>query len=90
MYIEITKKTKTIGNFTIAEVKMMDLNLRNAVIANVSGNSKEELEATISDAIQSGEEKMLPGLGVLFEVLWEKSPQSEKEEILTTLENGLK
>lgn len=36
---------------------MMDLNLRNAVIANVSGNSKEELEATISDAIQSGEEK---------------------------------
>ena len=69
---------------------MMDLNLRNAVIANVSGNSKEELEATISDAIQSGEEKMLPGLGVFFEVLWEKSPESEKEEILTTLENGLK
>lgn len=35
----------------------MDLNLRHAVIANVSGNSQEELEHTIVDAIQSGEEK---------------------------------
>lgn len=68
----------------------MDLNLRNAIISNVSGNSQEELEATIVDAIKSGEEKMLPGLGVLFEVLWENSPKSEKEEILTTLENSLK
>lgn len=51
---------------------MMDLNLRHAVIANVSGNSQEELEHTIVDAIQSGEEKMLPGLGVLFEVIWQR------------------
>lgn len=35
----------------------MDLNLRNAIISNVSGNSQEELEATIMDAIKSGEEK---------------------------------
>ncbi|MCY7776028.1 small acid-soluble spore protein SspI, partial [Bacillus licheniformis] len=28
----------------------MDLNLRHAVIANVSGNSQEELEHTIVDA----------------------------------------
>lgn len=48
----------------------MDLNLRNAVIANVTGNNQDQLEHTIVDAIQSGEEKMLPGLGVLFEVLW--------------------
>ena len=48
----------------------MDLNLRHAVIANVTGNNQEQLEHTIVDAIQSGEEKMLPGLGVLFEVIW--------------------
>ncbi|TYR82202.1 small acid-soluble spore protein SspI [Priestia megaterium] len=68
----------------------MNLNLRNAIISNVSGNSQEELEATIMDAINSGEEKMLPGLGVLFEVLWKNSPEAEKEEMLTTLENSLK
>ncbi len=56
----------------------MDLNLRNAVIANVTGNNQDQLEHTIVDAIQSGEEKMLPGLGVLFEVLWRHASDSEK------------
>jgi small acid-soluble spore protein I (minor) len=68
----------------------MNLNLRNAIIHNVSGNTQEQLEDTIVDAIQSGEEKMLPGLGVLFEIIWKKSSEQEKREMLSTLENGLK
>jgi small acid-soluble spore protein I (minor) len=67
----------------------MDLNLRNAIISNVSGNSQQELEATIKDAIESKEEKMLPGLGVLFEIIWEHSNREEQEEMLSTLEQGL-
>jgi small acid-soluble spore protein I (minor) len=66
----------------IKEKIAMDLNLRHAVIANVSGNDQEQIEHTIVDAIQSGEEKMLPGLGVLFEVLWEHSSDSDKHEML--------
>jgi small acid-soluble spore protein I (minor) len=69
---------------------MMNLNLRNAIIHNVAGNSQDELEDTIVDAIQNGEEKMLPGLGVLFEVIWKNSSEDEKKEMLATLENGLK
>ncbi|MGG0410571.1 small acid-soluble spore protein SspI [Peribacillus simplex] len=68
----------------------MDLNLRNAIIQNVSGNSQEQLEDTIVDAIQNGEEKMLPGLGVLFEVIWQNSSEQEKQEMITALEAGLK
>ncbi|MTH52902.1 small acid-soluble spore protein SspI [Bacillus mangrovi] len=68
----------------------MNLNLRNAVLHNVTGNSQDELEHTIVDAIQSGEEKMLPGLGVLFEVIWQHADTSEKQEMLQTLEDGLK
>jgi len=68
----------------------MNLNLRNAVIHNVSGNSQAELEDTIVDAIQNGAEKMLPGLGVLFEVIWKNSSEEEKKEMLASLENGLK
>ncbi len=68
----------------------MNLNLRNAVISNVSGNTQAQLEDTIVDAIQSGEEKMLPGLGVLFEVIWENADSNEKQEMLETLEQGLK
>lgn len=67
----------------------MGLNLRNAIIHNVTGNSQEQLEATIVDAIQSGEEKMLPGLGVLFEVIWNNSTDGEKKEMLYALESGL-
>ena len=68
----------------------MNLNLRNAVISNVSGNTQAQLEDTIVDAIQSGEEKMLPGLGVLFEVIWQNADINEKQEIIETIEQGLK
>jgi small acid-soluble spore protein I (minor) len=68
----------------------MGLNLRNAIIHNVSGNSQGELKDTIVDAIQGGEEKTLPGLGVLLEVFWQHSSQEEKSMLLETLEEGLK
>ncbi|MFD2446282.1 small acid-soluble spore protein SspI [Bacillus sp. CGMCC 1.16607] len=68
----------------------MNLNLRNAIVHNVSGNSQEELRDTIVDAIQNGEEKMLPGLGVLFEIIWNNSNEQEKKEMLEALEQGLK
>ncbi|KAB2334174.1 small acid-soluble spore protein SspI [Cytobacillus gottheilii] len=68
----------------------MNLNLRNAILHNVSGNNQDELKDTIVDAIQNGEEKMLPGLGVLFEVIWNNSSEEDKQEMLHTLESGLK
>lgn len=72
------------------ESLIVNLNLRNAIIHNVSGNSQDQLKETIVDAIQNGEEKMLPGLGVLFEVIWKNSSENDKVEMLQTLEDGLK
>lgn len=68
----------------------MNLNLRNAILHNVTGNTQEQLQDTIVDAIQTGEEKMLPGLGVLFEVIWKNSSKQEQQEMLQALEGGLK
>ncbi|KYD22744.1 small, acid-soluble spore protein I [Caldibacillus debilis GB1] len=68
----------------------MDFDLRKAIIQNVSDNTREELKATIVDAIQGGEEKMLPGLGVLFEVIWKNADANEQQMMLETLEEGLK
>ena len=68
----------------------MDLNLRKAILENVTDNDKSQLEATIVDAIQNGEEKMLPGLGVFFELIWQQSDQSEQQEMLNALEQGVK
>ncbi|KGX93409.1 spore protein [Pontibacillus halophilus JSM 076056 = DSM 19796] len=67
----------------------MSINLRAAIYNNVSGHDSEKLEATILDAINSGEEKMLPGLGVLFELLWKNSDENDKEEMLSNLEEGV-
>lgn len=67
----------------------MSFNLRGAILANVSGSSEQDVEATIVDAIQSGEEKMLPGLGVLFEVYWKNATEEQKSEMISQISNGL-
>lgn len=67
----------------------MSLNLRQAILSNVNGHNAEQLQATINDALQKGEEKMLPGLGVFFELLWENSDEQEHQEILNVLEQSL-
>ena len=67
----------------------MNFNLRNAVLANISGNTEQQIEATIKDAIERGEEKMLPGLGVLFEVYWQGATEQERDQMVTTITNNL-
>lgn len=71
-------------------MSLMNLNLRKAIYSNISTNDQEQLEATIVDAIQNGEEKMLPGLGVLFELIWNHSDEQEKQEMVDALEQGVK
>lgn len=68
----------------------MNLNLRKAIVSNISTNDQSQLEATIVDAIQNGEEKMLPGLGVLFELIWQQSDPNMKQEMVENLEAGVK
>lgn len=68
----------------------MNLNLRKAILSNIAENDQEQLEATIVDAVQKGEEKMLPGLGVLFELIWKQSDEQEKQEMIDALEQGVK
>lgn len=68
----------------------MDLDIRKAILHNIRNNSKDELEATIVDAINDGEEKMLPGLGFLFELIWKQADENERIEMVDVLEKGVK
>ncbi|MFT8318584.1 MAG: small acid-soluble spore protein SspI [Sporolactobacillus sp.] len=68
----------------------MDLDIRRAVLHNVKDNNKQELQETIVDAIQKREEKMLPGLGVLLEVIWNKADPAFRDQLLSRLEQGVK
>lgn len=67
----------------------MDLDIRRAVLHNLKGNNKEQLQETIVDAIHNGEEKMLPGLGVLMEVIWNKADTAFRDQMLSRLEQGV-
>ena len=64
----------------------MDLNLRKAIKNIMGGKNEGHKFANSVDAVQSGEEKMLPGLGVLFEMLWQGANEKDKKYVLDILE----
>ncbi len=68
----------------------MNLDIRKAVKANVRGNSNTDFQAVIEDAIENGEEKMLPGLGVLLEMIWESASTDNKQSMLNSLAESAK
>lgn len=63
----------------------MDLDIRQAVLQNLNNATHDDVEATIKDAISIGEDKTLPGLGVLFELLWKNASEEWKNEITNQL-----
>jgi small acid-soluble spore protein I (minor) len=67
----------------------MDLDLRQAILQKVQDKSSAEIAKVIDDSI-GGDEKALPGLGVLFEVIWEHSEQDIHQKLSETLKNQLK
>ena len=67
----------------------MNFDLRNAVLKNLDDSNYDEVRETILDAVESGEEKTLPGLGVLFEVLWNGSADNEKEAMVSRITKAL-
>lgn len=62
----------------------LNFNIRQAVLMKVP-KTEDGLREMVEDAIEKGEEVTLPGLGVLFEVLWEDSSSDEQNHMLTTL-----
>lgn len=65
------------------------LNLRQAIMYKMQGSNEQAVADTINDAISSGMEKTLPGLGVLFEVLWQNSDLTSKQQMVHTIAEHL-
>lgn len=62
----------------------MNLDLREAIMQRVQNKSKEELSDIIESAIGS-DERSLPGIGVLFELMWQHLENDVKETLINTL-----
>jgi small acid-soluble spore protein I (minor) len=68
----------------------MNFDVRGAVLHNIQDMNQQELRELVEDSIAQREEKYLPGLGVLFEVIWKHSTPNEQEQMLQTLHSHLK
>ncbi len=64
----------------------MNLDIRDNVINNFKGNNKQEILDTITIAINGKDELVLPGLGVLFEIVWNNSNKKTQNDILEIIE----
>ncbi|EGQ22418.1 small acid-soluble spore protein SspI [Mammaliicoccus sciuri] len=63
----------------------MNFQIRDAIAANMTNNSSQDVRSVIDDAIQRGEEHLLPGLGVFFEQLWQRADDKEKDAMTNEL-----
>lgn len=64
------------------------MSIYNYIIHNFENCSIEELRNSIEDSVLSNEEEVLPGLGVMFNILWKNS--DNKDQILNILFNNIK
>jgi small acid-soluble spore protein I (minor) len=64
------------------------LNLRQAIFKRVQDKSSDELVQVIEESI-GGDDRVLPGLGVLFEKIWEQSDDTTQKKLAESLRTGL-
>lgn len=67
----------------------MNINIREYIKNNFKDSSIDELKDSILASIESNDEVVLPGLGVLFEILWKQSSNDFQNEILNILHNNM-
>ena len=68
----------------------MNSNIREAVINNFQDESITNLIKTINDSVGQNDETVLPGLGVIFEVLWKSCDNEEKLMLANAISKNIK
>jgi len=68
---------------------MDNINIRNYIKDNFKNCQINEIKESIVSSVNDKDEVTLPGLGVLFEILWENSSEDEQNKILEILKNNL-
>lgn len=63
----------------------MNISIREHIKSNFKNTSKNDLRDSIEQSVVEKDEIVLPGMGVLFEILWKS--EKNQEEILDILWN---
>ena len=68
----------------------MNIDIRKNILENFKDAKLEDIKESIMEALKDKDEIVLPGLGVLFEILWNNSNDNQKNEILQNIYEGIK
>lgn len=65
------------------------MSIKEYILNNFKDASTNDIEDAINDSINSKDEVVLPGLGVLFEVIWENGNDNLRSELLNILKDNM-
>ena len=66
------------------------MKIKDYIIDNFKDDNVDTLRNTITECISEDDEETLPGMGVFLELIWQKSSEELKKEILKSLHDSLK
>ncbi|HHU69253.1 MAG TPA: small acid-soluble spore protein SspI [Thermoanaerobacterales bacterium] len=65
------------------------MDIRQIILSNMKNKSKEEIKGFIQDAVNEKEELALPGMGILFEAMWEKRNEDQKDMLTSWIKESV-
>ncbi len=67
----------------------MTIDIRKNVISKIKGDNENDIIETINESVVTGDELVLPGLGVMLELFWNDLNDSEKINIANIIKNNI-
>ena len=67
----------------------MNISIKEHIMDNFKGASKDDIRESIVSSFNDKDEITLPGLGVFFGIIWNKSSDDDKNKILDILKDSL-
>lgn len=68
----------------------MDTSIRKYIINNLNDCDQNDIKETILASVNSEDEVVLPGLGVLFEMIWSNGSEELKNNIIELIYENVK
>lgn len=69
-------------------MRLMNISIKKHIMNNFKGASKADIKDSIISSFNDKDEITLPGLGVFFGLVWDKSSDEEKNKILSILKDS--
>lgn len=67
----------------------MDIDIRKNVIEKIKNDDENAIISTINEAVITGDELVLPGLGVMVELFWNNLNDNEKMNIANIIKRNI-